>query len=89
MDFRKKAEARINAIPAFTTTIHNSDSKEYTIHFAALFSKRSDAIPIIFSHGWPGCYLEFLPMLEMVAKRFTPDNLPYVPHSITSCCVDS
>lgn len=26
----------------------------FTIHFAALFSEKHNAIPIILSHGWPG-----------------------------------
>ncbi len=42
----------------------------------ALFSNESDAIPIILSHGWPGCFLEFLPLLEMLKSKHTPDNLP-------------
>lgn len=26
----------------------------YDIHFVALFSKKSDAIPVMSLHGWPG-----------------------------------
>ncbi|CAD6573514.1 MAG: hypothetical protein TREMPRED_000846 [Tremellales sp. Tagirdzhanova-0007] len=75
-DWRKQEE-RINAIPAFLASVKNEDGNDFTIHFAALFSKRSDAIPIIFSHGWPGSFLEFLPMLEMLKSRYKPDDLPY------------
>jgi hypothetical protein len=26
----------------------------HAIHFAALFSKKKDAVPLIMLHGWPG-----------------------------------
>ncbi|WVR09250.1 hypothetical protein IAU60_006315 [Kwoniella sp. DSM 27419] len=75
-DWRKQ-EARINAQPAYTTTIANSDGQEYKIHFAALFSKKKDAIPIVLSHGWPGCFIEFLGIMEKVREQYSADDLPY------------
>lgn len=48
-----------------------------TIHFAALFSQKSDAIPLILMHGWPGSFLEFLPMLELAKKKWKPADMPY------------
>ena len=38
------------------TTV-NLDSEEFHIHFAALFSEKPDAIPIVLFHGWPGSSL--------------------------------
>ncbi|WRT68842.1 uncharacterized protein IL334_005823 [Kwoniella shivajii] len=75
-DWRKN-ESRINSQPAFTTTIKNKDGLEYTIHFAALFSENKNAIPIILSHGWPGAFIEFLSLMELVRKQYKPDELPY------------
>ncbi|KAF1835819.1 alpha/beta-hydrolase [Decorospora gaudefroyi] len=75
-DWRKE-EARINSLPNFKTTITDDDSSKYDIHFVALFSSKADAIPIAFFHGWPGSFLEFLPLMEMLRKRYTPETLPY------------
>lgn len=31
----------------------------------------------MFIHGWPGSFLEFLPMLELFKRKYSPENLPY------------
>lgn len=49
---RRPFEARLNSFPQFTTDIEG-----LTIHFAALFSEREDAVPIALLHGWPGKYI--------------------------------
>ncbi|KAK4683554.1 hypothetical protein P7C73_g6691, partial [Tremellales sp. Uapishka_1] len=72
-----KQQARINSFPNFKAEVKNHDGLPYTLHFVGVFSRRDDAIPLIFSHGWPGAFLEFLPMLEMVQERHTPEDLPY------------
>ncbi|WWD20963.1 hypothetical protein CI109_105441 [Kwoniella shandongensis] len=74
-------ETRLNAQPNFIAKVKNSDDIEYSVHFSALFSEKKDAIPIILSHGWPGCYLEFLPIFELVRKKYSPADLPF--HLIT------
>ncbi|OCF44445.1 hypothetical protein I317_01705 [Kwoniella heveanensis CBS 569] len=73
----RKHEKRINAQPAYTTKIQNKDGLEYTVHFAALFSNKKDAIPIILTHGWPGCFIEFLGIMERVREQYSADDLPY------------
>jgi microsomal epoxide hydrolase len=53
---------------------------EINVHFLALalFSKKKDAIPIAFHHGWPRSILEFLAVLELLEKKYpSPDDLPY------------
>ena len=47
------------------------------IHFIGIFSERQDAIPILLLHGWPGSFLEFLPILSLIGSRYTPSTLPY------------
>jgi microsomal epoxide hydrolase len=47
------------------------------LHFVALFSERKDAIPIVFMHGWPGSFIEFLPMLELIKEQYQKKDLPY------------
>ncbi|KAJ5538459.1 hypothetical protein N7494_007938 [Penicillium frequentans] len=68
----KTSEDRINSFPQWTTEIEG-----LVIHFVGLFSEKKDAIPILLCHGWPGSFLEFLPMLELFQKEYTPSTLPY------------
>lgn len=72
----RQTESRINALPNFRSTIE-FQGQEHHIHFAALFSAREDAVPIMFLHGWPGCFLEFLPIMELLSSRYSPESLPY------------
>lgn len=47
------------------------------MHFAALFSRKPDAVPVLFMHGWPGSHLEYLSMMDLFRKRYSPEELPY------------
>jgi hypothetical protein len=51
----RKAEARLNALPQFTTQIDGVD-----IHFIHARSPHADALPLIMTHGWPGSVIELL-----------------------------
>jgi pimeloyl-ACP methyl ester carboxylesterase len=51
----RKAEARLNALPQFVTTIDGVD-----IHFIHVRSKHPNALPLIMTHGWPGSVFELL-----------------------------
>ncbi|HEX8375543.1 MAG TPA: epoxide hydrolase, partial [Geminicoccaceae bacterium] len=51
----RKAEAKLNALPQFTTTIDGVD-----IQFTHVPSRHPDAMPLIMTHGWPGSALELL-----------------------------
>jgi pimeloyl-ACP methyl ester carboxylesterase len=51
----RKAEARLNALPQFTTEIDGVD-----IHFIHVRSPHEDALPMIMTHGWPGSVIELL-----------------------------
>ena len=48
-----KVEARLNALPQFTTNIDGLD-----IHFIHVRSKNPNALPLIITHGWPGSVIE-------------------------------
>ena len=55
-------ERRINSFPNFKTRVVVADgagADGIDMHFAALFSKREDAVPIMFMHGWPGKFFFF------------------------------
>lgn len=70
-------EARINSFPNYKVPIQDGEGEPISIHFAALFSKKPDAVPVIFLHGWPGAFLEFLPMLDILRSKYTADTLPF------------
>ena len=73
----RASEKRINGFPNYTLPISDDNGGEYTMHFIALFSDNEDAIPIAFYHGWPGSFLEFLDMLDLIKSKWSPDKLPY------------
>ena len=50
-----RVEARLNALPQFTTQIDGVD-----IHFIHVRSPHEDALPLIMTHGWPGSVIELL-----------------------------
>ncbi|CBX99556.1 hypothetical protein IAQ61_005189 [Plenodomus lingam] len=75
-DWRKEEE-HINSLPNFKTKITDDDGGVFNVHFAALFSSNPKAIPIAFFHGWPGSFLEFIPLMDLVRKKYTPETLPY------------
>lgn len=75
----RKHEDYINSFPNFKVPIQDGDGdgEPLSIHFAALFSRKEGATPVIFMHGWPGSFLEFLPMLEILRTKYTADTLPF------------
>ena len=72
-----KQERRINSFPNFKAMVGNEALGATPIHFTALFSKRKDALPLLFLHGWPGSIFEFLPMLDILKNKYTPETFPY------------
>jgi pimeloyl-ACP methyl ester carboxylesterase len=54
----RKAEAKLNALPQFVTTIDGVD-----IHFIHVRSKHPNALPIIIAHGWPGSIFEQIKLI--------------------------
>src|SRR5215467_13203388 len=55
----RKAEAKLNALPQFTTKIDGLE-----IHFIHVRSKHRNALPLIISHGWPGSVLEQIKLVD-------------------------
>ncbi|PMD42060.1 alpha/beta-hydrolase [Hyaloscypha variabilis F] len=74
-DWRKR-EKHMNSFPHFITNVA-LEKEEYKIHFVSLFSEKPDAIPLVLLHGWPGSFLEFLPILSLMKDKYTPQKLPY------------
>lgn len=75
-ELRRSVEDELNAFPQYKATVVE-DGVRYEVHFLALFSQKADATPVLFSHGWPGSILEFVPMLQLLAEKYTPATLPH------------
>jgi pimeloyl-ACP methyl ester carboxylesterase len=79
----RKAEAKLNALPQFTTEIDGVE-----IHFIHVRSQHENALPLIMTHGWPGSVIELLeavgPLTDPTAHGGTADEafdlvLPSLP----------
>jgi len=79
----RKCEARLNALPQFTTEIDGVE-----IHFIHVRSRHENALPLIMTHGWPGSVIELLetlgPLTDPTAHGGTADDafhlvLPSLP----------
>src|SRR5215203_827721 len=62
----RTCEARLNALPQFTTEIDGVD-----IHFIHVRSRHDNALPLIMTHGWPGSVIE---LLETVGPLTDPTS---------------
>ncbi len=60
----RKVEARLNALPQFTTSIDGVD-----IHFIHGRSRHKNALPVVITHGWPGSVIE---QLKIIAPLTDP-----------------
>jgi microsomal epoxide hydrolase len=58
-------EDRLNRWPNFLTEIDGQQ-----IHFIHARSDKSDAVPLIVTHGWPGSVAEFLDIIEPLRADF-------------------
>jgi pimeloyl-ACP methyl ester carboxylesterase len=69
----RKMEAKLNALPQFTTTIDGLE-----IYFIHVRSKEKNALPIIITHGWPGSIIEQMkiigPLTDPVAYGGKPED---------------
>jgi pimeloyl-ACP methyl ester carboxylesterase len=79
----RKVEAKLNALPQFTTEIDGVE-----IHFIHVRSRHENALPLIMTHGWPGSVIELLetvgPLTDPTAHGGTPEDafhlvLPSLP----------
>jgi len=79
----RACEARLNALPQFTTEIDGVD-----VHFIHVRSRHENALPLIMTHGWPGSVIELLesvgPLTDPTAHAGTAEDafdlvLPSLP----------
>ena len=69
----RRCEARLNALPQFTTEIDGVE-----IHFIHVRSRHENALPLIMTHGWPGSVVELLdtvgPLTDPTAHGGTAED---------------
>ena len=79
----RACEARLNALPQFTTEIDGVN-----VHFIHVKSRNENALPLIMTHGWPGSVIELLetagPLTDPTAHGGTAEDafhlvLPSLP----------
>jgi pimeloyl-ACP methyl ester carboxylesterase len=70
----RATERRLNAVPQYTTTIDG-----LRIHFLHARSPRSDAFPLVLTHGWPGGVVEFLDALPLLTEAGFHCVVPSLP----------
>jgi pimeloyl-ACP methyl ester carboxylesterase len=59
----RRCETRLNALGQYTTEIQGLD-----IHFLHVRSARSDAVPLLMTHGWPGSVIEFMGVIDALTN---------------------
>jgi pimeloyl-ACP methyl ester carboxylesterase len=73
----RNCEARLNALPQFTTEIDGVE-----IHFIHIRSRHENALPLIMTHGWPGSVIELLdtvgPLTDPTAHGGTAEDAFHV-----------
>ena len=87
----RKVEARINAeLEMYTVPISHGD-EQLTVHFAHHVSPHSNAIPLLFIHGWPGNFLEVAPMIRELTHPSSDSEQAYhvVAPSLPGYCFSS
>lgn len=71
----KGAETRLNQLPQYTTPIQCDGFEELSIHFVHVESHAANAIPLLFSHGWPGSFIEVSKIVSHLTEG--QDGGPY------------
>ncbi|KAL8280174.1 hypothetical protein RQP46_007504 [Phenoliferia psychrophenolica] len=68
----RKAEARINALSHYTALIPSpttsSSSPPFKLHFIHSLATRPHPRTILFIHGWPGSFLEFIDIVSLLRE---------------------
>ncbi len=59
----RQSEARINSFHNYKLLVNGID-----VHFIHERSPDSDALPLIFTHGWPGSFLESLKLIKLLTQ---------------------
>ncbi|OGE47555.1 hypothetical protein PENARI_c041G05642 [Penicillium arizonense] len=62
----RKAEAKLNELPQYRTQIEVEGFGSLDIHYVHQVNPNKNAIPLLFSHGWPGSFIEVSKLLPLL-----------------------
>lgn len=76
MDWQETQE-KLNEYPQFLAEVPETDPKTgksytHTIHFVGIENAHPDAVPVVIMHGWPGCFVEILPLVPYLLTEPNP-----------------
>jgi pimeloyl-ACP methyl ester carboxylesterase len=57
-------EAELNKLPMFKTNVDAGEFGTLNIHYLHKKASKKGALPLLFIHGWPGCFLEATKLLD-------------------------
>ncbi|KAI0490409.1 Alpha/Beta hydrolase protein [Xylaria cf. heliscus] len=64
----RKAEARLNEFPQFVASVDIDGFGTYDIHHIHKRSTVPNSVPLLYLHGWPGCFLEGTKIINDLAQ---------------------
>ncbi|TLS21941.1 uncharacterized protein PpBr36_09519 [Pyricularia pennisetigena] len=70
----RQAEAELNQMPQFMTTIQIDGFDPIDLHFVHVKSRAPNAIPLLFCHGWPGSFDEVSKLLPLLVDGAGDDK---------------
>jgi microsomal epoxide hydrolase len=71
-------EKKLNAYPHFVASVPDPAIRQgykHDIHFVGVYNSDPKATPLILLHGWPGSFIEFLPLIEHLQDASTPVHI--------------
>ncbi|BFZ54935.1 hypothetical protein PYCC9005_001972 [Savitreella phatthalungensis] len=70
----RSVERRINEMPQFMMHVQADGQESIDVHFVHALSKRPNAKPLLFVHGWPGNFTEVEKVLPLWTDPKNPDD---------------
>lgn len=70
----RKVEAKINELPNFRKPISVEGFGDIDVHFVHQKSSNSNAVPLLFCHGWPGSFIEVTKLLPLLSAGENSDK---------------
>ncbi|KAJ6179688.1 hypothetical protein N7519_010149 [Penicillium mononematosum] len=62
----RKAESKLNELPQYKMQIEVDGFGSLDIHYVHHINTHKNAVPLLFSHGWPGSFIEVTKLLPML-----------------------
>jgi pimeloyl-ACP methyl ester carboxylesterase len=72
----REREAELNKFPMFKMPVDAGEFGTLNMHFLHKKSKKDGAIPLLFIHGWPGCFLEGTKLLGPLSEGSGTGDAP-------------